>query len=78
MTVSLRNFFHSSLMLCFLFSDDDEVCSSSSLLEMQFDLWSIHVQSWHGSISLDNGGLRKMVDEVVSWLHFLPCPNKKF
>ncbi len=28
-------------------------------------------------LSTDNGDLRKMVDEVVSRLHYQPCPNKK-
>ncbi len=28
-------------------------------------------------LSTNNGDLRKMVDKVVSWLHYLPCPNKK-
>ncbi len=28
-------------------------------------------------LSIDNGDLRKMANEVVSWLHCLPCPNKK-
>ncbi len=27
-------------------------------------------------LSTDNGDLRKMVDKVVSWLHYPPCPNK--
>ncbi len=25
----------------------------------------------------DNGNRWKMADEVVSWLHYPPCPNKK-
>ncbi len=28
-------------------------------------------------LGTDNGDLRKLVDEVVSWLHYPPCPNKK-
>ncbi len=28
-------------------------------------------------LSTDIRDLRKLVDEVVSWLHYLPCPNKK-
>ena len=27
--------------------------------------------------STDNGDLRKLIDEVVSQLHYPPCPNKK-
>ncbi len=28
-------------------------------------------------LSTDNVDLRKMVDEVVSWFYYPPCPNKK-
>ncbi len=28
-------------------------------------------------LSTDNGDLRKLIDEVVSQLHYPPCPNKK-
>ncbi len=28
-------------------------------------------------MSLDNSNLWKLIDEVISWLHLSPCPNRK-
>ncbi len=29
-------------------------------------------------LSIENGQLRKLVGEVVAWLYYVPCPNKKW
>ncbi len=43
-------------------------------LSLQPDIQAVCME-W---LSTDNGDLRKLVDEVISWLHYPLCPNKKW